>query len=110
MQCMLTSFIKDKQGGKKKEFITDSRDDVVSQLPFLKKRFLTYKKFGEATFDQLFAPQELENSIKYSANNFKSSFLKNNGNGTFTDVTAKARVADEGGWSASAGWDTSATT
>jgi len=28
----------------------------------------------------------------------------NNGNGTFTDVTAKARVADEGGWSTSAGW------
>jgi hypothetical protein len=28
----------------------------------------------------------------------------NNHNGTFTDVTAKAAVADEGGWSTSAGW------
>jgi hypothetical protein len=28
----------------------------------------------------------------------------NNGNGTFTDITAKAAVADEGGWSTSAGW------
>ena len=28
----------------------------------------------------------------------------NNGNGTFTDVTAKAGVPDEGGWSTSAGW------
>jgi hypothetical protein len=28
----------------------------------------------------------------------------NNGNGTFTDVTAKAGVADSGGWSTSAGW------
>jgi hypothetical protein len=28
----------------------------------------------------------------------------NNGNGTFTDVTAKAQLADEGGWSTSAGW------
>ena len=28
----------------------------------------------------------------------------NNGNGTFTDATAKAGVADEGGWSTSAGW------
>ena len=28
----------------------------------------------------------------------------NNGNGTFTDVTSKAGVADEGGWSTSAGW------
>jgi enediyne biosynthesis protein E4 len=28
----------------------------------------------------------------------------NSGNGTFTDATAKAGVADEGGWSTSAGW------
>ena len=28
----------------------------------------------------------------------------NNGNGTFTDVTAKAGVADKGAWSTSAGW------
>ena len=28
----------------------------------------------------------------------------NNGNGTFTDVTAKAGVADSGNWSTSAGW------
>ena len=28
----------------------------------------------------------------------------NNGDGTFTDVTAKAGVADEGGWSTSSGW------
>ena len=28
----------------------------------------------------------------------------NNGNGTFTDITAKAGVVDEGGWSTSAGW------
>jgi ASPIC and UnbV/FG-GAP-like repeat len=84
MQCMLTSFVKDRQGGEKKEFVSDARDDVMSQLPFLKKRFLTYKKFGEASFDKLFMPAEMENSIKYSANNFKSSFIRNNGNGTFT--------------------------
>ena len=28
----------------------------------------------------------------------------NNGDGTFTDITAKAGVADTGGWSTSAGW------
>ena len=28
----------------------------------------------------------------------------NNGDGTFTDVTAKAGVADDGNWSTSAGW------
>jgi len=84
VQCMLTSYIKDREGGQLKEFVSDARDDVISQLPFLKKKFLTYKSFGEATFDQLFTPEQLENSMKYSANNFKSSFIRNNGNGTFT--------------------------
>jgi hypothetical protein len=84
VQCMLTSFIKDKQGGQPHEFASDSRDDVVAQLPFLKKRFLTYKKFATTTFDQIFTPEELANSIKYSANNLKSSFIRNNGDGTFT--------------------------
>jgi hypothetical protein len=43
---MLTSFIKDKQGGEPKEFVSASRDDLLSQLPFLKKRFLSYKTFA----------------------------------------------------------------
>ena len=34
----------------------------------------------------------------------RAVLYRNNGNGTFTDVTAKAGVADEGGWSTSAGW------
>jgi enediyne biosynthesis protein E4 len=34
----------------------------------------------------------------------RAILYRNNHNGTFTDVTAKAGVADEGGWSASAGW------
>ncbi len=84
VQCLLTSYIKDRQGGLKKEFSSDSRDDVVAQLPFLKKRFLTYRKFATTTFDQVFTPQELSGSIKYSANNLRSALIRNNGNGTFT--------------------------
>src|SRR6266576_3422939 len=34
----------------------------------------------------------------------RSALYHNNGDGTFTDVTAKAGVADEGQWSTSAGW------
>jgi len=34
----------------------------------------------------------------------RAILYRNNGNGTFSDVTAKAGVADEGGWSTSAGW------
>ena len=34
----------------------------------------------------------------------RAILYRNNGDGTFTDVTTKAGVADEGGWSTSAGW------
>lgn len=34
----------------------------------------------------------------------RAILYRNNGDGTFTDVTAKAGVGDEGAWSTSAGW------
>jgi len=34
----------------------------------------------------------------------RAILYRNNGDGTFTDVTAKAGVADDGNWSSSAGW------
>lgn len=83
-QCIITSFIKDKEGGELREFTTHTRDDVVEQLPFIKKRFLTYKDFWGATFAELFTPEELKNATKLTANYFKSSFIRNNGNGSFT--------------------------
>jgi len=57
---------------------------VVDQMPFIKKRFLTYKAFGNASFDQLLTPEEKKGAIKYTANYLKSSFIRNNGNGKFT--------------------------
>ncbi|WP_431215872.1 FG-GAP repeat domain-containing protein [Puia sp. P3] len=83
-QCILTSFIKDRQGGQLKEFASDSRDDLVAQLPFLKKRFLTYNKFATTDFTQIFTPHELSGAVRYSANDMNSSFIRNHGNGTFT--------------------------
>ena len=82
-QCIVTGFLKAKEGGELKEFTIHTRDDVIEQLPFIKKRFLTYSEFGKATFDKLFTAEELNNSTKYTANYFNSSLMINNGNGKF---------------------------
>src|SRR6185503_9664150 len=82
-QCIPTKFIIDKDG-KLKEFSIDGRDDVVDQMPFIKKGFLTYNKFAAATIDQLFTPEQMKGSIKYSATWFKNSFIRNDGNGKFS--------------------------
>ena len=49
-ECMITQYLKDTTGGDLKEFTTNLRDDIVDQLPFIKKRFLTYKAFAKHLF------------------------------------------------------------
>ncbi|HET9276901.1 MAG TPA: VCBS repeat-containing protein, partial [Flavitalea sp.] len=84
MQCVITLYLKEKADGVLKEFTAHTRDDVVEQLPFIKKRFLTYADFGKASFDKIFTEEELKHSIKYTANYLISSFVRNNGNGNFS--------------------------
>lgn len=83
-QCLVTLYLKDSADGKLKEFTAQNRDDVIEQLPFIKKRFLTYASFAKASFDKLFTPEELKTFAHYSANNFTSSYVRNDGNGKFT--------------------------
>ena len=84
--CVITDYIKDKPGGELKEFTTKNRDDIVDQFPSVKKRFLTYKEFANATFDKIFSEDELKDTIKRAANYFSTSLLRNDGNGNFTVV------------------------
>ncbi|MBC7826196.1 MAG: VCBS repeat-containing protein [Chitinophagaceae bacterium] len=82
LDCIPTKFIPDKEGVLR-EYTTHTRDDVVDQMPFIKKRFLTYKAFAEASIDKLFTQEQIKGAFKLQANFFKTAFLRNNGNGTF---------------------------
>jgi hypothetical protein len=84
MECLPTKFILDTTDGQFKEFPTQTRDDVVDHMPFIKKRFLSYRSFARATINDLFTPEQFKGVIKFSANYFKSSFIRNNGNGKFS--------------------------
>lgn len=52
-------------------------------MPFIKKRFLTYKAFAEASSDQLFTSEEKKDMLRLEANSFKSIYLENRGNDRF---------------------------
>ncbi len=82
LECICTRYLKDKEGNLK-EFTIHSRDDVVDQMPFIKKKFLSYKAFAEASFATLFTTEELKGALVLHSNYFKSIFLENKGNGTF---------------------------
>src|SRR5580700_1496550 len=52
----------------------------------------------------LFFVQSAATDLYQPPHPLRAVLYHNNGDGTFTDVTAKAGVADQGGWSTSAGW------
>jgi enediyne biosynthesis protein E4 len=65
------------------EFPASSRDEIMGQLPGLKKNFLTYKEFGQATINDLFSAEQLKVAKQYHANEFRSMYIENLGNGKF---------------------------
>ena len=69
--------------GVKKEFPAQSRNDIVDQLPALKKKYLTYRAFAGAEMKDLFAPAIMDSSYKRQANFMESAFIENQGNGKF---------------------------
>jgi len=79
---VVTVYLKDQQGNKK-EYPAANRDDLVDQMPALKKKFPTYKAFGEAGIYDIFSDSSLKNSLHLQANNLQTSYIENVGNGKF---------------------------
>jgi hypothetical protein len=60
-----------------------SLDEMISQMPFLGKKFTSYSDFGGKTAKDIFGKKTLNHSILKSAVLFESCFFLNNGDGTF---------------------------
>jgi hypothetical protein len=71
------------ESGSLQEFPALSRDDIVKQLPGLRKKFPGYAAFGRAGITDLFSKEELQNALVYHANQFASCYLENLGQGKF---------------------------
>jgi hypothetical protein len=80
--AVVTMYMKDQQG-EKKEFTMLGRDEIMSQMPVLKKQFLTYKQFALADIYHIFTKEQLQDAFVLQANNFNSCYIQNNGNGKF---------------------------
>ncbi len=81
--AILTLYLKDEQGVKH-EYPAMNRDDIVSQLPGLKKQFNAYKDFAAADINRIFTAEQLKDAYRLEAVNFTSCYFQNEGNGTFT--------------------------
>ena len=56
-----------------------SRDDLVEQLPMLKKKFLEYHSYADATINDIFSEEQFKSAVMLKANMMETIFLQNNG-------------------------------
>ena len=61
------------------------RDELIAQIPSLKKKFTRYKMYATATLQDVFSPEDLKGSIYLYTQTFKSAVYRND-KGTFTDM------------------------
>lgn len=70
----------DKQRGLK--LPVRGRECSSEQMPFIEKKFPSYEKFAAASIEEIYG-ESLNNALHYQADELRSSFLVNDGNGQF---------------------------
>ena len=60
-----------------------SRDQLIDQIPSMRKKFVRYKDYSGKTLDGIFTTAEKNNMDVYKTNFFESGVLMNEGNNTF---------------------------
>lgn len=66
-----------------KETAFSSKDELDKQMPFLKKKFQTYKEYAAADFSEILPEEKLENAEIKQVFELASCYFENKGNNTF---------------------------
>lgn len=69
---------------KNKSYPMVSRDDLLSQLPGFKKRFISYKSYANTSFNDLFTVKQKKHAQYFEAETLETQLFLNKGNGQFT--------------------------
>ena len=72
------------EDGSQKPFPMHTRDDLISQVVGIRKKYPSYKGFGQATMDDLWSKEDRQNAIILKATDMNTSFIENKGNGRFS--------------------------
>jgi enediyne biosynthesis protein E4 len=63
-----------------------SRDQLMDQMPSMRKKFIRYRDYSGTTLDKLFSEEQKKGMDIYKAQFFESGVLLNEGNNTFSFV------------------------
>ncbi len=64
-----------------KNYVFSDKDALVSQLPFLKKRYVEYRKYAESTFDEVFPEEIRKGALHREVEILATCYFENKGNG-----------------------------
>jgi len=59
-------------------------DDMIKQMPYLKKKFYRYDAYAGKGIDEIFTPDELEKASVLTVDQTQTCVFYNNGNGSFS--------------------------
>lgn len=77
-----------------KEYPYPNRDELTEQLPSIKKRFIDFESYSDATISDILKPEELKKIKKLSASTFETSLYLNTGKGfTKSNLPIQAQYA-----------------
>ena len=75
-----------------KRHLYNSKSDITSQLPFLKKKFLFYKDYAGKSPEEIFGENKIQQATKLTIQDLSSSVLVNNGTWDLKLVPLPQRV------------------
>jgi hypothetical protein len=67
-----------------KSYPMASKDELLDQIPSLKKKYVQYSDYADATIDDIFSKEQLRNAKTFSCNQLASGVLFNDGNNHFS--------------------------
>lgn len=69
-----------------------SRDQLIDQVPSMRKKFVRYRDYSGKTMDEILTPAEKNNMEVFKTNFFESGVLMNEGNNTFRFIPFPERA------------------
>ncbi len=94
MDLMVFCFLRG-EDGVRKPFPMHAKDDMVSQMVSIRKKYPTYKAYGRANMDDLWKGPDKRDAMVLQANHMTSSYIENKGSGKFvmSALPLEAQVA-----------------
>ena len=70
----------------------NSRDDLADQLPIVKKQFLEYHQYADATINEVFTPEQLKDAKILNVTEPSTLYLQNDGENGFSKKPLPAQA------------------